>query len=158
MPLAGIFELCCHSARIQRVGHELSGRGRSRSQSEKMLKRFLLFAAVLALSAPAGAAFAQQWAPWDDQHAEDHQEHGGFHEETDEAHARAHEEGFYSRREHRAYHRALRDIHGEFHDEHPGTRHDGYRLPSRRSYGSSYGYYGYPYGYGQYDSGYRYGR
>jgi hypothetical protein len=32
-----------------------------------------------------------------------------------DAHERAHEYGFYSRAEHRAYHRALRDIHDEAH-------------------------------------------
>ena len=57
------------------------------------------------------------------------------------------------------YHRALRDTHDEFHDDHPGTRHDGYRLP--RSHGSHWSYqvYGYaPYGYTPYRSGYRYRR
>jgi len=38
----------------------------------------------------------------------------------------AHEEGFYSRAEHRAYHPALKDLHGDFHEEHPRTRHDHY--------------------------------
>lgn len=49
-------------------------------------------------------------------------------------------------------------MHGEFHDEHPGTRHDGYRLPSRRG---GYGYYGYgTYGYSPYSYGstYSWGR
>jgi hypothetical protein len=53
-------------------------------------------------------------------------------------------------------------MHGEFHGDHPGTWHDGYRLP--REHRSYYGYrryrpsyyaypgYGYsPYGYAPYD-------
>ena len=96
------------------------------------------------------------------QHQQDHAEHGYFHDEVDAAHERAHERGFYSEEEHDGYHRALRQMHDEFHDDHPGTRHDGYRLPrSHRYYGygrgySSYGYspYGYsPYGYSPYDGG-----
>lgn len=116
-----------------------------------MLKKLVFAGAVLALSAPAGAAFADEWGHMD-RHEQDHHEHGRFHDQVDEGHARAHAEGFSSRREHRGYHRALRDTHREFHYEHPSTRHDGYRLPSRRGYG----YYGYPsYGYGGY---YGYGR
>jgi hypothetical protein len=48
-------------------------------------------------------------------------------------------------------------MHGEFHDDHPGTRHDGYRLPREhrqhhgyRRYRPSYGYSGY--GYSPYDN------
>src|SRR5262249_27071209 len=37
------------------------------------------------------------------------------------------EYGFYSGAEHRAYHRALRERHEDFHEDHPGTRHDHYR-------------------------------
>lgn len=62
-----------------------------------------------------------------DRHTRDHKKHYRFHDDVGEAHARAHDEGFYSRREHRAYHRALRDLHGEFHNDHPNTRHDHYR-------------------------------
>ena len=60
-------------------------------------------------------------------HARDHRAHLSFHREVNEAHRRAHEDGFYSQAEHRAYHRALRDLHGDFHEDHPGTRHDHYR-------------------------------
>ena len=61
-----------------------------------------------------------------DRHARDHAKHRQFHGGVGRAHERAHEEGFYSRGEHRAYHRALRGLHREFHDHHPGTRHDHY--------------------------------
>lgn len=115
-----------------------------------MIKRFLISAAALALVAP-GAALAQDYDWY--QHQQDHAEHGNFHDEVDAAHERAHEQGFYSREEHEGYHRAVRGLHDEFHDDHPGTRHDGYRLPRQRSYGYSRGYssYGYsPYGYSPY--------
>src|SRR5262245_60275906 len=83
--------------------------------------RALIAAAVLAISAPATAALAH-----DDygRHARDHRAHWKFHHEVNDAHRRAHEEGFYSRSEHRAYHRALRGLHGDFHEDYPGTRHD----------------------------------
>jgi hypothetical protein len=35
-------------------------------------------------------------------------------------------EGFYSRAEHEAYHRAVRDLHRDFREDHPGARHDHY--------------------------------
>lgn len=102
--------------------------------------RNLIIAVTVAAAVPAVAS-AQDWG-W--RHAQDHQEHGAFHDEVDAAHERAHEEGFVSPEEHEGYHRALRELHDEFHDDHPGTRHDGYRLPR----GERYGYYSYPsYGY-----------
>ena len=116
-----------------------------------MIKQLVLSAAILALVAPA-AARAQD-GDWDDyRHQQDHAEHGGFHDDADNAHEQGHERGFYNRAEHGGYHEALRDLHGEFHEDHPGTRHDGYRLPSRRSHYRSapdgYSPYGYsPYGY-----------
>src|SRR5262245_12773096 len=81
----------------------------------------LIAAAVLAITAPVTAALAHD----DDygQHARDHRAHWKFHSEVNEAHRRAHEEGLYSRAEHRAYHRALRDLHGDFQEDHPVTRH-----------------------------------
>ncbi len=118
-----------------------------------MIRNILISAAVLSLAAPA-AALAQ--SDWDyGRHQRDHEEHGLIHDDADIAHERAHDRGFYSRSEHEGYHEALRDVHREFHDDHPGTRHDGYRLPreNRRYRSSSYGYspYGYsPYGYSQY--------
>lgn len=119
-----------------------------------MLKRLLLASSVLALAAPASGAMAQDYYGYSGQHSRDHEEHGAVHDEVDEAHAEAHAEGFYSRREHKGYHRAVRGVHREFHDERPNTRHDGYRLPQRRS-GGNYGYqsygaspsYGSPYDY-----------
>lgn len=123
-----------------------------------MIKKLMISAAVMALAAPA-AALAQPFDWY--QHQQDHEEHGVFHDEADAAHEMAHEQGFYSQEEHEGYHRALRQMHREFHGDHPGTWHDGYRLPRehRSYYGdrrrpSYYGYapYGYaPYGYGPYD-------
>ena len=122
-----------------------------------MIRKLLVAAAALGLAAPA-AAHAQDYDWY--QHQQDHAEHGSFHDEADAAHQEAHERGFYSEGEHSGYHRALRDLHDGFHDDHPGTRHDGYRLP--REHRSYYGYrsyrpyygnsgYGYsPYGYAPY--------
>lgn len=113
-----------------------------------MFRRLLISAALLSIAAPV-AAFAHE-EPDLYQHEQDHQEHGAFHDEADAAHAQAHEEGFANEAEHQSYHRAMREMHDNFHDDHRGTRHDGYRLPPSRSYG-----YGYPpYGYGG-DYGYR---
>ena len=88
------------------------------------ISKTLIAAAVLAITAPTAAALAhdEDYGP----HARDHRAHWKFHTEVSEAHRRAHEEGFYSPAEHRAYHRALRDLHGDFHEDHPGTRHDHY--------------------------------
>jgi hypothetical protein len=88
------------------------------------LGKTLIATAVFVMAAPLTAAFAH-----DDEygrHARDHRSHLSFHREVNEAHRRAHEEGFYSDTEHRAYHRALRDLHRDFHEDHPGTRHDHY--------------------------------
>lgn len=124
-----------------------------------MLKKVLFASSVLAFAAPAGGAMAQGYYAYSGQHSRDHEEHGAVHDGVDEAHADAHAEGFYSRREHKGYHRALRGVHREFHDEHPDTWHDGYRLPSRRGGGYSgyQPYRGYP-AYGGFSSyGYNYG-
>jgi hypothetical protein len=134
-----------------------------------MFKMIMISAAALGLAAPA-AAFAQDYGWY--QHQRDHAEHGSFHDEADDAHREAHERGFNSRAEHEGYHRGIEQMHEEFHDDHPGTRHDGYRLPrDRRSYngyqryqpsydysGSDYSPYGYstygysPYGYSPYSA------
>jgi hypothetical protein len=117
-----------------------------------MSRKLWISAAILALAAAPAAAFAHDESGWY-QHQQDHQEHGAFHDEVDAAHAQAHEEGFASEAEHEGYHRALREMHENFHDDHPGTRHDGYRLPRARSYGYGYGPYAYaPDGYGGYSS------
>jgi hypothetical protein len=107
-----------------------------------MFRKLMISAAVLALAAPA-AAFAQDYGWY--QHQQDHEEHGAFHDEADAAHEQAHEEGFYSEAEHEGYHRALEQMHDGFHDDHPGTRHDGYRLPRTHAYRT---YREAPYGYG----------
>ncbi len=85
----------------------------------------LIAATMLVIAAPATTAFAHDDDNYN-RHASDHRAHYRFHDNVNESHRRAHEEGFYSRREHRAYHRALRDLHGDFHDDHPNTRHDHY--------------------------------
>jgi len=82
----------------------------------------LIAAAALALAAPTTKALA---------HDDDYGYYGGshrqFHDEASEAHRRAHEEGFYSRAEHRAFHRALRYLHGEYHEDNPDYHGYGYR-------------------------------
>lgn len=104
------------------------------------MNKLLLAGAVLALSAPAAAAFAAdddgRWRS----HRGDHHEHRHFHRDYERDHREAHRDGFYSRRDHRAYHREYRRDHRDFHDDHPSTRHDhddGYR----GRYAPSYGYY-----------------
>lgn len=87
------------------------------------MTRAILVAVVALLSAPLAPALADD----DYGHARDHREHYRFHDDVGEAHERAHDEGFDSRREHRAFHRGLRYLHGEFHADHPKTRHDHYR-------------------------------
>lgn len=102
--------------------------------------RPLFAAAVLAATIPAAPALAHESGygngygygsssgyGYYDRHARDHTQHRRFHGNVGRAHERAHEEGFYSGGEHRAYHRALRDLHGGFHYRHPDTRHDHYR-------------------------------
>ncbi len=121
-------------------------------QEIPVIKTLLISFAALALAVP-GAALAQDYSWY--QHQQDHAEHGQTHDEIDAAHAEAHDRGFYSREEHQGYHHALRQMHEEFHDDHPGTSHDGYRLPrSHRGYSGYSGYgnssHGYaPYGYSQ---------
>ncbi|CAN5134553.1 hypothetical protein BH09PSE2_BH09PSE2_09410 [soil metagenome] len=122
-----------------------------------MIKTLMISTAALLLVSPA-VANAQSYGWY--QHQQDHAEHGSFHEGAEDAHEEAHERGFYSQAEHDGYHEALRDVHDGFHDDHPGTRHDGYRVPARRqtyydypSYQPSYGYSGYgysPYSYSPY--------
>jgi len=108
-----------------------------------MMRKLIIGAAALAICAPAGAAFAQDYGygnygdDW--QHAQDHREHGDFHEDIGEAHARAHAEGFHSPEEHAEWHENADRAHRDFHEDHPGTWHD------------HYGYSGY---YGGGDGGY----
>lgn len=85
--------------------------------------KVFLTAAVLALSIPATPTFAHDYY---ERHARDHARHRQFHHGTGRTHERAHEEGFYSRSEHRGYHQDLKGWHREFHEDHPGTRHDHY--------------------------------
>jgi hypothetical protein len=85
------------------------------------MNKTTLLAGVLWLALPwAPAAAGDDY----DDHARDHHRHYRFHDRAAEVHERAHEDGFYSRREHPAFHRALRYLHRDFHDEHPNTWHD----------------------------------
>jgi hypothetical protein len=88
--------------------------------------KVIITAAVLAIAVPATAALAHDDDDYYSRHERDHWEHGKFHQKAEDAHARAHEEGFWSRREHWAYHRYLKEKHDGFHYYHPGTRHDHY--------------------------------
>jgi hypothetical protein len=81
------------------------------------ITKALTAAAVLLLTAALTPAFAH-----DD--LDDRGAHWRIHRDLSEAHGRAHEEGFYSRGEHRAYHRALRDLHEDFHEYRPRTWDD----------------------------------
>ena len=76
----------------------------------------ILTAAALALSAPLAPALAHDD---DDYNRNGYSAHSRFHDELGEAHERAHEEGFSSGREHRAFHRALRYLHRDYHEDRP---------------------------------------
>lgn len=112
-----------------------------------MISKLLLTAAVVALAAPAGVAFAHE-DPYEygyyQQHREDHSEHRDFHRQAAEEHEALHEQGgFYDVYDHAAYHQALAREHREVHRQLPNTWHDHYR-----GYGYGQSYYGYPSGYG----------
>src|SRR3979490_1450340 len=92
-------------------------------------RKALLMAAVLLMSAPVVPALAH------DDEDNGYNSHDRFHGQLSDAHERAHEYGFYSRGEHRAYHRALRYIHGEAH---------GYQSAPQYYYSRPH-YYGYGY-------------
>ncbi len=94
------------------------------------MRKLILTAAALALSAPLAPALAH-----DDNYYGGYSAHARVHDELEDAHERAHEEGFYSPEEHRAFHRALRYLHHEYHEDHP---YYGYY----RSYSPYYSYYG----------------
>src|SRR5216683_1438453 len=93
-------------------------------------RKALLMAAVLVLSVPVVPALAH------DDEDNGYSAHDRFHDQLSDAHEHAHEYGFYSRSENRAYHRALRDLHDEAH---------GYRSAPRYYYYSRPRYYGYSY-------------
>lgn len=89
-----------------------------------MRKRTLLFSIATAmLVLPAVGASAHE-RDYRSQHLRDHAAHARFHDYTAWRHRHAHEHGFWSRGEHRAYHHALGHRHEHFHDNHPQTRHD----------------------------------
>ena len=74
------------------------------------LRRFDVGLRLCLQSADASAAAHSDY----DRHARDHARHRYFHSYANRAHARAHAEDFYSRSEHRGYHRALPHMHGHF--------------------------------------------
>jgi hypothetical protein len=78
----------------------------------------LIAAAALALAAPTTKALAHDDDGYNGGY-DGRGSHSQYHDELSEAHRRAHEEGFYSRDEHRAFHRALRYLHREYHEDHP---------------------------------------
>jgi hypothetical protein len=97
------------------------------------LRKAVLTAAVLLMCVPVMPAFAH------DDEDNGYNSHDRFHDQLSDTHERAHGYGFYSRGEHRAYHRALRDIHGEAHEYQPAPQY--YYYSRSRYYG--YGYRGY---------------
>ena len=82
-----------------------------------IVNKALIAAAVLLFTVPLAPALAH------DDYG-DHVQHWQLHRDLSEAHRGAHQEGFYSDGEHNAYHRALRDLHQDFHEDHPGNWHD----------------------------------
>ncbi len=114
-----------------------------------MLKKLAIGVAALALCAPAGAAFAHDDGEgsysYYSQHAQDHQEHGDYHQDEAMAHARAHAQGFYGPGDHAAWHDNAYQAHRAFHDDHPNTWHDhyGWGRQYRRHYHGGYSGYGY---------------
>ena len=117
-----------------------------------MLKKLIIGVAALALMAPASMAFAHQdeGGSFFDyfEHDRDHADHRGFHDEEAQAHAEAHERGFYSPDEHARWHGQAEEAHQSFHERHPTTWHDhrdwesrdGYGYPSYRAQSYSYDY------------------
>lgn len=74
----------------------------------------ILTASALALSASLAPALAH-----DDDDGYRYSAHSRYHDKLEGVHERAHEEGFSSRREHRAFHRALRYLHRDYHEDRP---------------------------------------
>ncbi len=116
-----------------------------------MLKKLALGAAALAFCLPAGAALAHDdgYGSFDYYygHAQDHAEHGDFHDQEAYAHARAHAEGFNSPEEHAYWHENAERAHQAFHEDHPDTWHDHYGWGGGYGGYSAYGGGGYyPYG------------
>jgi hypothetical protein len=93
-----------------------------------MKKVILAFAMSVALP---GLAMAQTYpqtpesAMTQDQlnHMHDHLEHDRQHQQIEDAHAREHASGFTSEAQHQEYHKQLNGIHGDVHDNLPGTEH-----------------------------------
>jgi hypothetical protein len=83
--------------------------------------KILITATVLLLATPIVPALAHD----DDDNG--YARHEEFHDQL----SAAHEEGFYSRAEHRA---SLRDLHGGYHDDEYGTSSRSYYVPYRSYY------------------------
>ena len=78
-----------------------------------MRKTILAAAAALLFAVPLTPAVAHDYD-------NGYGDHSRFHRQLEEAHERAQEEGFSSPYEHRAFHRALRYLHREYHqDDYP---------------------------------------
>jgi hypothetical protein len=106
---------------------------------DMIFRKTFLAAAVLVLSIPVVPALAhddednqgggvnrflhQYGIPHS--HGDEGDAHERYHDQLSDEHARAHDEGFESRGEHRAYHRDLRDQHDDTHE---------YQAPRRRFY------------------------
>src|SRR5467141_3709632 len=83
------------------------------SMEETMTLGKAFLAAAVLVSLPVTPAVAH------DDETSNYDSPDRFHDQLSGAHERAHEYGFYSRGEHRAYHRALRDLHNEAHGYQP---------------------------------------
>lgn len=123
----------------------------ARTVEDPLIRTLALAAAVVVFGAPGGVALAQDYPLAGGalqeqlQHLRDHVAHDEAHRQIEEAHDRAHAEGFTSEAEHQAYHQGLQDLHGQVHDESPGTWHshdDGGGYYGGRSYNSAPTYYG----------------
>ena len=102
------------------------------------MHKAILTAAALALTAPLAPALAHD----DDDRYSGYSNHSRFHDELEEAHERAHEEGFASPEEHRAFHRALRYLHREYHEDADRPVYSYYRPYTWHRHGVSF-YFGF---------------
>jgi hypothetical protein len=117
------------------------------------MRRALAIAAALVLGAPATLAFAHDPGEYQGffNHFYDHLEHQQFHQQFNDEHNAAHWQGFANPQQHRDWHGAYGATHGQFHEDHPDTRHDHYG----KGYDGYRPYIGYqPYGYGGWYRGY----
>jgi hypothetical protein len=76
------------------------------------MHRAILAATVVFLGALPALAHGD-----DDDRYRGYSAHSRYHEDLEDAHERAHDEGFSSRRDHRSFHRALRYLHRGYHED-----------------------------------------